>query len=104
MWSMERYFCASNILDDRAKLQMAPFFLIDMALLWWRRREADIGRGLLRMETWEDFKAEFKRQFFPENAEFEARKRLTQLAHNKSIREYVKEFQELMLELPSMTE
>ncbi|XP_047335495.1 uncharacterized protein LOC124939022 [Impatiens glandulifera] len=77
LWNMERYFKASNILEDHIKLQTAPFFLVNMALLWWRRREADIER---------------------------ARKRLSQLTHSQSIKEYVREFQELMLELPGLTE
>lgn len=55
------------------------------------------------IETWEDFKAEFKCQFYPENMDFEAWSRLKQLIYSSIIKEYVREFQEIMLELPNLT-
>lgn len=102
LWNVERYFTASNIRDDAKKLKTTPFFLTDIALLWRRRREGDFERGALQMKTWDDFKAKFKSQFYPENAEFEARARLKQLVHNKTINEYLKELQESVLELPHL--
>ena len=48
--------------------------------------------------------AEFKQQFFPEHAKNEARAKLRRLAHKGGIRKYVKEFTELMLEIPNMGE
>ncbi|CAN1153394.1 hypothetical protein LINPERHAP2_LOCUS19375 [Linum perenne] len=51
-------------------------------------------------KSWGDFKKEIKKQFYPENAELEARSRLRRLAHKEEIREYVREFSELLLEIP----
>ena len=54
---------------------------------------------------WEEFKGELKRQFYLEDAEHEARAKLRCLQHKDGhIWEYMKEFQELLLEIPSMGE
>ena len=45
---------------------------------------------------------ELKRQFYPENAENEARARLRRLKHSGSIRDYIKDFTNLVLEIPDL--
>ena len=62
--------------------------------------EKDIGT----IKTWEDFNREIKRQFYPENVAYLARKNMRRLKHIGSICNYVKEFSSLMLQIPSMTE
>ncbi|RVX18884.1 hypothetical protein CK203_006867 [Vitis vinifera] len=54
--------------------------------------------------TDEAIKREIKRQFYPEDVAYLARKSLKRLKHTGSIREYVKEFSTLMLEIPNMAE
>ena len=84
-------------------MAQAPLFLQDTALMWWRRREDDARRGGEPVTTWEGFKAELKKQFYPANAEWEARVKLQRLHHKDGqLKEFVKEFQELILEIPSM--
>ena len=61
-------------------------------------------KGTCSIDTWEEFKADLKRQFYPENAEDEARGKLRRLTQKGSICEYVKEFSELLLEIPDMSE
>ncbi|CAL1415135.1 unnamed protein product [Linum trigynum] len=104
LWSLEQYFGASGIRDENTKVKTAPLYLSDVAMLWWRRTQGDINRGTCVMESWDDFKREIKRQFYPENVEFEARSRLRRLAHEGEIRGYVKEFSELLLEIPDYTD
>ena len=58
-------------------------------------------KGIYTIETWEDFKREIKRQFYPENVAYLARKNMRRLKHIGSIRDYVKEFPSLMLEIPN---
>ena len=60
--------------------------------------------GTCTINTWADFKKEIKRQFYPENVEYLARKSLKRLKHTGSIRDYVKEFSTLMLEISDMPE
>ncbi|CAL1372981.1 unnamed protein product [Linum trigynum] len=104
LWSLEQYFEASGIRDENTKVKTAPLYLSDVAMLWWRRTQGDINKGTCVMESWDDFKREIKRQFYPENVEFEARSRLRRLAHEGEIRGYVKEFSELLLEIPDYTD
>ncbi|KAK8314423.1 hypothetical protein V6Z12_D01G170500 [Gossypium hirsutum] len=92
LWGIEQYFCAKGITEDVTKVTTAAMYLSDVALLWWRRRSTD------------EFRCEFKAQFYPEYAEDEARARLRRLAQQGTVREYVQEFSELMLQISDMGE
>ena len=61
-------------------------------------------KGICTIETWEDFKREIKRQFYPENVAYLARKNMRLLKHTGSIRNYVKDISSLMLDIPNMAE
>ncbi|RVW52062.1 hypothetical protein CK203_079595 [Vitis vinifera] len=104
LWHMERYFEAIALMDEAAKVRTATLYLTDTATLWWRRRFADMEKGICTIETWEDFKREIKKQFYPEDVAYLARKNMRRLKHTGSIRDYVKEFSSLMLEIPNMTQ
>ena len=54
------------------------------------------------IDTWDAFKRDIKRQFYPEDVAYLARKNMKHLKHIGSIHEYVKEFSTLMLEKPNM--
>ncbi|OMO92033.1 hypothetical protein CCACVL1_06931 [Corchorus capsularis] len=56
LWGMEQYLQALNITDEATKVSTTSMHLVDIALLWWRRREASTPA----IETWEEFKREFK--------------------------------------------
>ena len=49
-------------------------------------------------------KKELRSQFFPENLEIQARRKLRELKHTGNIREYVKLFAGLMLDIRDMSE
>ncbi|WJZ84520.1 hypothetical protein VitviT2T_004120 [Vitis vinifera] len=104
LWHMERYFEAIALTDEAAKVRTATLYLTDTATLWWCRRFADMEKGICTIETWEDFKREIKKQFYPEDVAYLARKNMRRLKHTSSIRDYVKEFSSLMLEIPNMTQ
>ncbi|RVW19374.1 hypothetical protein CK203_117734 [Vitis vinifera] len=104
LWHMERYFEAIALTDEAAEVRTATLYLTDTATLWWRRRFADMEKDICTIETWEDFKREIKRQFYPEDVAYLARKNMRRLKHTGSIRDYVKEFSSLMLEIPNMTQ
>ncbi|XP_048231260.1 uncharacterized protein LOC125370291 [Ricinus communis] len=105
LWNLEGYFEAVGIVDDTTKVKSVSLYLCDIATVWWRRRCEDVKKGLCTINTWEDFIRELKKQFYPDNAEKEARSKLRRLQHRDGhIREYVKEFSELMLEIPDLGE
>ncbi|KAJ4729346.1 putative Gag-pol polyprotein [Melia azedarach] len=104
LWGIEQYIEVMGITDEQTKVRTATHYLTDVAMLWWRRRYSDIGKGTCTIDTFDDFKRELKRQFYPENAEDEARGRLRRLKQSGSVRDYVKEFTSLVLEIPDMSD
>ena len=61
-------------------------------------------KSIYTIETWEDFKRKIKRQFYPEDVAYLARKNMRHLKHIGPICDYVKEFSLLMLDILNMTE
>ena len=104
LWHMERYFEAIGLNDEATKVRTATLYLLDNATLWWRRKFVEMERGTCTIDTWADFKREIKKQFYPEDVEYMARKKIKHLKHTGSIRDYVREFSSLMLEAPGMDE
>ncbi|WZZ33691.1 hypothetical protein YC2023_017092 [Brassica napus] len=103
LWQMEIYFDNLSVVAENAKVKAATSYLSDTAMLWWRRKHSEIEQGTCRIDTWDDFKKELKRQFYPENVIYEARKKLREIRQRGSIRDYVKEFTTLILQIPNMT-
>ncbi|XP_059635836.1 uncharacterized protein LOC132278021 [Cornus florida] len=95
---MEQYFECMEIEDDEEKVQTGTMYLTDTAALWWRHHFT--GRGAKAVDTWE----EFKRQFYPECVDDLTMINLRHLKQKGNIREYVKEYSNLMLEIPEMLE
>jgi len=104
-WKFEKHLEAIGIVDEGQKVSQVSYSLKDIALVWWRRRCDDVTRGSTPITTGEGFKKELKEQFYPKDAEREARPKLRRLQHKEGyLREYVKEFQELLLEIPNTGE
>ena len=66
--------------------------------------EDDAESGRPQITTWETLKKELKDQFLPTNTAWVAREALKRLKHTGSVREYVKEFSSLMLDIKNMSE
>eukprot|EP00261_Vitis_vinifera_P038833 XP_019080076.1 PREDICTED: uncharacterized protein LOC109123765 [Vitis vinifera] len=80
-------------------------YLTGDAKLWWRTRvEDDAESGRPQITTWETLKKELKDQFLPTNTAWMAREALKRLRHTGSVREYVKEFSSLMLDIKNISE
>ncbi|KAK3013937.1 hypothetical protein RJ639_008810 [Escallonia herrerae] len=103
IWHMERYFKGDSITDEKVKVRTATLYLTDTATLWWRRKHNDIEKGLYTIDTWDVFKKEITRQFYPENVTYEARKKLRELKHKNSIRLKEAVTEEPVLALPDHT-
>lgn len=104
LWQLEQYFETIGLKEEKAKVCSFAMFFIDTIMMWWCKRHVDIKRGTYTIDTWEDFKKEIKKQFYPKNVEYLAGKSLKQLKHTGTLRDYVKEFSTLMLEIPYMFE
>lgn len=101
---MEHGAIAVNIHDELIKLRTSFMFLTDTTMLWWRNRCDEIRRGANTVDTWDDFVREFRDYFFLEFAQQEARSKLHRLEQRGAIREYMKEFTELKLQIRNLSE
>lgn len=97
LWNLEQYFrvglLASPRMPRRSTMRsfisrIPPKFGVGVGMPISKRALAPSIHG----------KSELKKQFYPDNAEKEARAKLRRLTQN--IRDYVKEFSEVLLEIP----
>ncbi|KAA3452501.1 reverse transcriptase [Gossypium australe] len=75
-------------MDNATKVNNIVMCFPDVALLWWHHRSTDVRRA----------------QFYPEHAKDEARAKLCWLTQQGTVREYVQEFSELVLQILDMGE
>ncbi|KAA0033152.1 uncharacterized protein E5676_scaffold1032G00100 [Cucumis melo var. makuwa] len=104
IFDLEQYFKATNTVTEEAKVTLTMMHLSKNAKLWWRSRYVDSQEGRCTIDTWDALKKELCTQFFPENVEILARRKLHELKHTDSIREYVKQFTGLMLDIHDISE
>ncbi|KAF2282496.1 hypothetical protein GH714_044019 [Hevea brasiliensis] len=104
IFDMELYFTATKNDSDAGQLKMVPMYLANDAKLWWRTKVEQSISGQCSIVTWDDFKKALKAQFYPENVAYNARCKLAELQHTGSIREYVRSFTALMLDIKDMSE
>ncbi|KAL2243377.1 UNVERIFIED_CONTAM: hypothetical protein Sindi_0455700 [Sesamum indicum] len=91
LFDMEQYFLTADVRDKARKL-------------WWRTKFAEIQAHQIQLDTWALLREAIREQFFPENVEYNARRALRKLEHTGSVREYVKAFSALMLNIRDMSE
>ncbi|KAL0345996.1 UNVERIFIED_CONTAM: hypothetical protein Sradi_4430900 [Sesamum radiatum] len=102
LWDMEAYFQAAKV-PDAEKVSITSMYLTGDAKLWWRSRLLDdASANRERIETWEVLKKELKEQFLPCNTSWLARESLRNLRHTGTVREFVKTFSSLMLDVRDM--
>lgn len=104
IFDVEQYYKATNTITEEAKVTLATMHLSEDAKLWWRSRYMDIQEGRCTIDTWDALKGELRSQFFPENVEILARRKLRELKHTGNIQDYVKQFAGVMLDIRDMTE
>ena len=79
-------------------------YLFRDAKVWWRAKYDDLQHRRCTISTWDYLKREIKTQFFPKNVAYLARHQLRQLKQTSTVREYVKKFPSLMLDIKDMSE
>ncbi|KAG6522526.1 hypothetical protein ZIOFF_019666 [Zingiber officinale] len=104
LWDMEQYFVAAKV-PETEKVTISSMYLIGDAKLWWRTRMVDdANAGRQKIDTWDRLKKEMKDQFLPGNTSWIARDGLKRLKQSGSVRDYIKEFSSLMLDIQNMSE
>ncbi|KAJ0079632.1 hypothetical protein Patl1_22796 [Pistacia atlantica] len=92
----------TNVQSEQERVNIATGYLEDHAIAWWQRKHAEIVQGTCIINTWELLKCEIKKQFYPSNVAYEARKKMRELKHTRPISRYVDEFSKLMLQVDNM--
>ncbi|KAG6478499.1 hypothetical protein ZIOFF_061942 [Zingiber officinale] len=104
LWDMEQYFVAAKV-PETEKVTISSMYLIGNAKLWWRTRMVDdANAGRQKIDTWDRLKKEMKDQFLLDNTSWIARDGLKRLKQSGSVRDYVKEFSSLILDIQNMSE
>ncbi len=100
---MEDYIHATKV-GWHSVVELAQSYLKGYAATWWRtlRQEEGNNHGY----TWEFFKDRVETEFIPRNSDYILRCKLRDLvnATNENLRQYVKAYSELMLEIWHMHE
>ncbi|XP_070018292.1 uncharacterized protein [Nicotiana sylvestris] len=102
IFDIEQYFDDVGSLEEAKNVATASMYLQGDAKLWWRVKYEAIRASENALETWAELKAAICLQSFPENFEYNARRKLRKLRQTKSVRDYVREFSVLMLNIRDM--
>jgi len=98
---MEDYLHATKV-GGHSTVELAQFYLKGYATTWWRtvRQEERNNHGY----TWEFFKKRVEIEFVPRNSDYISRCKLRDLVNvtNENLRQYVKAYFELILEIQHM--
>ena len=86
-------------------VQYATTLLRENAMVWWRNHMHTCRvSGRTPISTWDAFKFALEQQFKPINTTILARDKLRVYIQTKSVQQYIREFQTILLDIPDMSE
>lgn len=92
LWQMEVCFDGIYIVDKAMKVRTAPCIFPTVLLFGGAESMSKRKRKLAKLKHGPEYKKELKRQLYTKNVVYETRKKLRELKHTRTVREYVKEF------------
>jgi hypothetical protein len=100
---MDDYLHAAKV-GQHSAVELAQSYLKGYAATWWRTVRQEEGKN--HGYTWEFFKERLESKFVPRNSDYISRCKLRDLvnATNENLRQYVRAYSELMLEIRHMHE
>ena len=101
---MEQYFIAARIPVAEQVTVTTMYLTGDAKLWWWTRMSDDAAAGRPKIESWEILKKELKDQFLPMNTTWMTRESPKKLKQTGLVKDYVKEFSSLILDIKDMSE
>ncbi|KAF3771842.1 hypothetical protein EJ110_NYTH58893 [Nymphaea thermarum] len=104
LFQVDYYLDLQNVVEEDLKIKTAVMLLEGDAVAWWRRKIFDLENGLCTIQTFNDFRKELKGYFMPVDAERQTYRLVANLKHTGSLRDYVRTYQKLMLDVPRMPE
>nr|VVW92636.1 unnamed protein product [Nymphaea colorata] len=104
LFQVDYYLDLQNVVEEDLKIKTAAMLLEGDAVAWWRRKMFDIENGDCTIATFDDFRKQLKGYFMPVDAERQTYRMVANLRQTGSLREYVRAYQKLMLDVPKMPE
>ena len=103
--AMDQYFHVTQLAEE-LKVDFAANSLRDAAQSWWLTIPKELVNpdGSRRYINWAEFKTTITQHFNPIGSEVAARTRLWNVRQNRSVREYIKEFQDIMVDINDATD
>ncbi|KAF3775347.1 hypothetical protein EJ110_NYTH50681 [Nymphaea thermarum] len=93
-----------NVVEEDLKIKTAAMLLEGDAVAWWRRKMLDIENGDCTIRTFDDFRKQLKGYFMPVDAERHAYRLVANLKQTGALRDYIRAYQKVMLDVPMMPE
>ncbi|KAF3781161.1 hypothetical protein EJ110_NYTH37170 [Nymphaea thermarum] len=104
LFQVEYYLDLQGIVGDDLQINTAAMLLEGDVVAWWRRKMLDIQKEICTIDTFDDFQRELRTYFMPPNTTRHAYRMVGELKHTGSLRDYVRAYQRLMLDVPDMQE
>ena len=103
LFQVDMYFLAVQLTDLDMKIGFVATLLDGAASSWWAIRYGEIQAGRVApFTTWEDFKATLIFFFHPTGLELQARMQLRELKQNGRVTAYIRVFQRIATNIPTM--
>uniref|UniRef100_A0A5K1BG64 Retrotransposon gag domain-containing protein n=1 Tax=Nymphaea colorata TaxID=210225 RepID=A0A5K1BG64_9MAGN len=104
LFQVEYYLDLQGVMGDDLQVKTVVMLLEGDAVAWWKRKRLDIQKGICTIHTFDDFQRELRTYFMPPNATRHAYWMVGELKHTGSLRDYVRVYQWVMLDMPDMQE
>ncbi|KAF3779878.1 hypothetical protein EJ110_NYTH40500 [Nymphaea thermarum] len=104
LFQVDYYLDLQNVVEEDLKIKTAAMLLEGDAVAWWRRKMLDIENGDCTIRTFDDFRKQLKGYFMPVDAERHAYRLVANLKQTGALRDYIRAYQKVMLDVPMMPE
>ena len=85
LWYLENYFKCSRVKSDENNINTVMLYLFEMTMLWWRQKERVTRNETCTINTWEKFREDFKKDFFPNNIVYEFKRKFLELNQKEEL-------------------
>ncbi|KAF3785235.1 hypothetical protein EJ110_NYTH28425 [Nymphaea thermarum] len=104
LFQVDYYLHLHNVVEEDLKIKTATMLLEGDVVAWWRRKMLDIENGDFTISTFDDFRKQLKGYFMPVDAERHAYQLVANLKQIGALRDYIRAYQKVMLDMPMMPE
>uniref|UniRef100_A0A5K0WII9 Ty3 transposon capsid-like protein domain-containing protein n=1 Tax=Nymphaea colorata TaxID=210225 RepID=A0A5K0WII9_9MAGN len=104
LFQVDYYLDLQNVVEEDLRIKTAAMLLEGDVVAWWRRKMLDIENGDYMIRTFDDFRKQLKGYFMSVDAERHAYQLVANLKQTGALRDYIRAYQKVMLDVPMMPE